>query len=81
MARISAPECQWSDTDYLLNRIEYVTRVLAWQRSADAKHGRNKPKPQPTPADEARMKRKLERTDMAEIARKLNLKEVNHAGN
>lgn len=29
----------------LLNAIEYNTRVLCWQKTKDAQHGRKKPKP------------------------------------
>ncbi|RNL44731.1 DUF5361 domain-containing protein [Paraeggerthella hongkongensis] len=81
LARMASPECAWSESEYMLNRIEYGMRVLAWQRTKDAQHDRKRPRPMPTPADEARVRKKLDRTDMREIARKLKIEEVAHGGN
>ncbi|MEG2933533.1 MAG: DUF5361 domain-containing protein [Gordonibacter sp.] len=60
----------------MLNKIEYLLRHVAWQRTKDAARGINRPKPCPTPAEEAALRKKLERTDMADIARKLNIEGV-----
>lgn len=81
LARVSAPECEWSEAEYILHKIEYSLRVIAWQNTKDARKGRRCPKPLPTPAEEVRLRQKLERTNMADIAKKLKTKEVSHGGN
>ena len=76
--RAVSPEAAWSDATYLLAAIEYDLRVLAWQNSKDGMKGRNRPKPVQTPADVARVRDKLDGTDLAEVAAALGipLKEV-----
>lgn len=71
--RAEFPANRWTITDYLLRAIEFNTRVLCWQKSKDGQSGRNKPKPMSTPIDEARMRKKAELTDFADIANKLGL--------
>lgn len=67
------PANRWTITEYLLRAIEFNTRVICWQRTKDGQKGHNKPKPLPTPLDEARMRRKAELTDFAAIATQLGL--------
>lgn len=51
------PSQAWTSTDYLLRQIEYDLRVLSWQIAGD--RGKQKPKPIPTPGDDARRARRL----------------------
>lgn len=52
------PENEWDDSTYLLSAIEYDLRVLIWQNTKDAQKNRNRPKPNETPSDfEKRRKR------------------------
>lgn len=76
MARALNPESEWSTTDYLLWRIEHTLSVIAWQSTEDGAKGRRPPKPLPTPADRARVERKLQATDLDFINRKLGFTEV-----
>jgi len=71
--RAVAPEAAWDDATYLLAAIEYDLRVLAWQNSKDGAKGRNKPRPVQTPADVARVRDKLDGTDLAEVAAALGI--------
>ena len=75
-ARSQSPEAEWCATDYLLWRIEHTLRVIAWQSTEDGAKGRRPPKPLPTPADRARVERKLQATDLDFINRKLGYVEV-----
>ncbi len=46
-SRCAAPEGQawgWDDTRWLLARIEYGLRVLAWHNTEDGRKGRNPPR-------------------------------------
>ena len=71
--RVASPEAAWDDATYLLAAIEYDLRVLAWQNSRDGAKGRNKPRPVQTPADVARVRDKLDGTDLAEVAAALGI--------
>ncbi len=63
----------WTDSEWLLWSIEYSLRVLRWQNSKDGHSGRNAPRPLPTPADEQRVRDKLDNTDMRRIAEALGI--------
>ena len=54
----------------------HTLRVIAWQSTEDGAKGRRQPKPLPTPADRARVERKLQATDLDFINRKLGFTEV-----
>lgn len=71
--RLENPEKEWSDGLYMLHSAEHTLRVLAWQQTEDAAKKRNFPKPLPTPADMARVQRRLERTDVDRINRILGI--------
>lgn len=71
--RLENPETQWGDGLYMLRAAEHTLRVLAWQQTEDAAKRRNFPKPLPTPADRARVRRRLERTDVGRINRILGM--------
>ena len=64
-----APEAAWSDADEMLRRIEHAARVLAWQQTKDGAKGRNAPRPLPSPVEQAKVRHKVERTDVDEINR------------
>lgn len=55
----------WTDEMHLLAAVEYRVQVLAWMQTADAKHGRNKPKPMEPPKAVAKV-----RSDEAAIERR-----------
>lgn len=76
VARAQSPELEWGDSDYLLSRIEEGIRTLVWQQTKDGQKGRNVPKPNPTPADRARIKRKLDATDVDFVNQILGIKEA-----
>lgn len=67
VARAEDPANEWSQTDYLLHSIEHSLRVLVWQNSEDGRKGRRFPQAIPTPAEAARLRRNLEKTDIAAI--------------
>lgn len=69
VVRAEAPEAAWGDADEMLRRIEHSLRVLAWQQTKDGAKGRNAPRPLPSPVEQARVRRKVERTDVDEINR------------
>lgn len=54
---------EWDDATYLLAAIEYDLRVLIWQKTKDAQHGRNKPKPNETPHDLSLKRKRAEGFD------------------
>ena len=64
-----APEAAWSDADEMMRRLEYTARVLAWQQTKDGAKGRSAPRPLPSPVEQAKVRRKVERTDVDEINR------------
>ena len=74
--RAQSPSAEWGTADYLLWRIEHTLRVIAWQSTEDGAKGRRPPKPLPTPADRARVERKLQATDIDFINQKLGFAEV-----
>lgn len=45
------PDAAYTLTDLLLRNIEHDLRVIAWQRTEDAKHQRNFPEPLPLPSE------------------------------
>ena len=49
IVRALDPEAGWNDQTRILHSIEYVARIIAWQRTTDGEKGRNRPKPLPTP--------------------------------
>ena len=71
--RAMYPRNGWTATEYLLHRIEYECRILIWQQSRDGQKGRNKPRPLPTPEDEAKVRRKLDATDRDMVAEMLGI--------
>lgn len=50
IARAYNPDAAYTLTDLLLRDIEHDLRILAWQRTEDAKHRRNFPEPLPLPS-------------------------------
>lgn len=66
------PRASWSQTEYLLSLIEYDLRVLAWQKTKDAEHGRNKPKP-PISPEKRDEPLKVTRAQMERVAKALNI--------
>ena len=74
------PRNGWTITEYLLHAIEFDLRVLAWMNSKDGAKGKNRPKPLPTPEDEARVRGKIEATDLKMIADALGIKGVDGDG-
>lgn len=66
------PRASWTQSDYLLSLIEYDLRVLAWQKTKDAEHGRNKPKPPLEPKREQEPY-KVTRSQMEKVAKALNI--------
>ena len=75
-ARAQNPEAAGGTPAYLLWRIEHTLRVIAWQSTEDGAKGRRPPKPLPTPADRARVERRLQATDIDFINQKLGFAEV-----
>lgn len=75
VTRAQNPAALWSDATYLLSAIEYDLRVLAWQNTKDGSKGIRPPRRMQTPADVARVARKMERTDVASVAEILGLGE------
>ena len=65
--RAEDPSAQWGDAEYLLAAIEHGVRMLLWSKTKDAAKGRNVPKALQTPADRARVARKLESTDVERV--------------
>lgn len=64
IARAYNPDAAYTLTDLLLRDIEHDLRILAWQRTEDAKHRRNFPEPLPLPStlggEDAARKKALE---------------------
>lgn len=65
--RAEEPSAAWGDAEYLLAAIEHGVRMLLWSKTKDAAKGRNAPKAVQTPADRARVSRKLESTDVERV--------------
>lgn len=53
---------EWPTDTYMLDRMEHMLRVLAWQQTEDAAKRRNYPKPIETPASRAQLERKVQRS-------------------
>ena len=49
--RAISPALAWSDESYLLARIDYTLRVIAWMFSKDGADNVNRPEPISTPAE------------------------------
>lgn len=64
IARAYNIDAAYTLTDLLLRDIEHDLRILAWQRTEDAKHRRNFPEPLPLPStlggEDAARKKALE---------------------
>ena len=45
------PMLAWDHTDWWLRSIDHTLRWLAWSRTKDAAHGRNRPKPVDPPGN------------------------------
>lgn len=73
LAQALNPEAMWTRTDYMLQSIEYSLRWLAWTKTEDAQKRRNKPKPIPTPAEQAKPK-ELEGMSKSELRALLSAK-------
>lgn len=73
VARAQNPELEWSSAEYMLSAICDGVTWLVWSRTKDAEKGLNKPDRNPTPADRARIKRKLDATDRSFVNRALGL--------
>lgn len=58
------PSLAWDDATYLLARLDYDVRQLTWMLSEDGQKNVNRPQPVQTPADIARIKEKVENTDI-----------------
>lgn len=71
--RAESPALEWTDSEYLLWSIEYSLRILRWQNTKDGQKGSNKPKPIPTPAEVAKVREKVEATDLSHIAEVLGI--------
>lgn len=54
---------EWDDATYLLAAIEYELRILIWQKTKDGQHNRNKPKPNVTPHEIAKKRKRAEGFD------------------
>ena len=65
--RADDPAAAWGDSEYLLAAIEHGVRMLLWSKTKDAERGRNAPKALQTPADRARVAKKLESTDVERV--------------
>lgn len=57
--RAENADLEWDEATYFLAQIEYDLRVLIWQKTKDAQHGRNKPELPKLPRD---IRREQERT-------------------
>ena len=53
---------EWPTDTYMLDRMEHMLRVLAWQQTEDAQKRRNYPKPIDTPAAREEWERRVEST-------------------
>lgn len=73
LSRVADPDAAWSDETHLLALIEYDLRVLIWQNSKDAQHGRNRPKPIKTPSERAADERRADGFDKALVDRVLGI--------
>lgn len=60
-ARRQRPELRWSQTDYLLWRIEHQLRLISWGMSDAKKRSPQEPRPLKTPAQLAEAERHKER--------------------
>lgn len=61
--RVVSPALAWDDNTYLLARVDYILRVIAWMFSEDGSKGVNKPEPVATPVQLAEAKQKREETE------------------
>lgn len=61
--RAISPALAWDDNTYLLARMDYILRVIAWMFSEDGSKGVNKPEPVATPVQLAEAKKKQEETE------------------
>ena len=57
-ARRQSPELRWGDCEYMLAMAVHALEVIAWQRTKDGQHNRNRPKPLRTPAERAEAERR-----------------------
>ena len=73
MAAAIEPDCSWSDEMHMLASIDYSLRILVWQRSKDAQHNRNRPKPPMTPSQMARERDRAKGFDKALVDRVLGI--------
>lgn len=58
-----SPALAWSDETYMLARVDYMLRVIAWMFSEDGSKGINQPQPIATPAEIANATAIAERTE------------------
>ncbi len=58
-ARRQRPELRWSQTDYLLWRVEHQLRLLSWGLSDKKKRPQKEPQPLKTPGQLAEVHRKM----------------------
>lgn len=67
------PDAAYTLTDLLLRQIERDLRVIAWQKTKDAQHGRNYPEPLPLPSEDKEHARKQAIEDRAYVDSVLGL--------
>lgn len=73
LVRAMEPANEWGDAEYIAHAMEHTLRVLAWQNGSGRKS--DFPKPMPTPADRARVSKKLDRTNVDRVNRILGIVE------
>lgn len=69
IARIEDEAAGWTDADEMMRMMEHELRTLVWQQTKDGAKGRNAPRPLPSPVEQAKTRRRVERTDIESINR------------
>lgn len=80
IARRIDPNAEWDEQTHFLAAIEYDLRVLIWQKTKDAQNGKNRPKPNKTPAEYYKEQKRREGFDKSLIDAAFG-KEVVNNGN
>lgn len=59
------PDAAWDEQTRILAHIEYSLRMLRWSFTKDARMGKNKPKPLPSPGERKARRERIEGADKA----------------
>lgn len=67
------PDLSWDDQTRFISNMEYLLRIENYSHSKDAKHGINKPQPNPSPSKRADINRRIDAANPEEVAEALGI--------